>query len=152
MSTIFSRSKSKYVKRKTKTKHVHSDQKKPRVRFLSIIQQPCRYSYRTQSPILQLECLQTPVPEFFHFLLSCVTSGEAHYWDTFKLRHHVSQIVLQLGVGSELETHVIVGNSGECLWRIDSPLVQDAVNAESCEWQWGNQRVQIRQNSSIRKI
>lgn len=57
-------------------------------------------------------------------------SGEA----TFELRHHVGQVVLQFGIGGQLKAHVIVGDSGERLWRIDAPLVQDAVDAKCCEW------------------
>ena len=51
---------------------------------------------------------------------------------TFELRHHVVQVVLQLVVGGELEAHVVLGDSGERLGRIDASLVQDAVDAESC--------------------
>lgn len=49
---------------------------------------------------------------------------------TFELRHHVRQVVLQFGISGKLKAHVIVGDSGECLWRIDAPLVQDAVDAK----------------------
>lgn len=52
--------------------------------------------------------------------------------DTFELRHHVGQVVLQFGVSGKLKAHVIVGDSCECLWRIDAPLVQDAVDAKGC--------------------
>lgn len=52
--------------------------------------------------------------------------------DTFELRHHVGQVVLQFGVSGKLKAHVIVGDSSECLWRIDAPLVQDAVDAKGC--------------------
>lgn len=51
---------------------------------------------------------------------------------TFELRHHIGQVVLQFGVSGKLKAHVIMGDSGECLWRIDAPLVQDAVDAECC--------------------
>lgn len=49
---------------------------------------------------------------------------------TFELGHHVGQVVLQLGIGGELQAHVVLGDSGERLWRVDSPLVQDAVDAK----------------------
>lgn len=48
------------------------------------------------------------------------------------MRHHVGQVVLQFGISAKLKAHVIVGDSGECLWRIDAPLVQDAVDAKCC--------------------
>lgn len=52
---------------------------------------------------------------------------------TLKLRHHVGQVVFQFGVSGELETHVIVSDSSKYLWRIDAPLVQDAIDAKSCD-------------------
>lgn len=51
---------------------------------------------------------------------------------TFELGHNVGQVVLQFGVRGELQTHVVVTDSGEGLRRIDAPLVQDAVDAERC--------------------
>lgn len=52
--------------------------------------------------------------------------------DTFELRYHVGQVVLQFGISGKLKAHVIVGDSAECLWRIDAALVQDAVDAKCC--------------------
>jgi len=52
---------------------------------------------------------------------------------TFELRDHIGQVGLQLGVSGELKAHVIVGDSGERLWRIDAPLVEDTVNAKCWE-------------------
>lgn len=51
---------------------------------------------------------------------------------TFELRYHVGQVALQLGVSSELKAHVILGDSGERLRRVDPSLVQDAVDTECC--------------------
>lgn len=51
---------------------------------------------------------------------------------TFELRHHIGQVVLQFGISGELKAHVIVGDPGERLWRIDAPLVEDAVDAKCC--------------------
>lgn len=48
------------------------------------------------------------------------------------MRHNVGQVVLQFGVSSKLKAHVIMGDPGECLWGIDAPLVQDAVDAKCC--------------------
>lgn len=51
---------------------------------------------------------------------------------TFELRYHIGQVILQCGISVELKAHVIVCDSGECLRRIDAPLVQDAVDAKCC--------------------
>lgn len=53
---------------------------------------------------------------------------------TFELSHHIGQVGLQFGVSSELQAHVIVGDSGERLWRVNASLVQDAVDAECCRF------------------
>lgn len=52
--------------------------------------------------------------------------------DTFELRNHVGQVVLQIGVCGLLKDHVIVGDPCERLWRIDASLIQDAVDAKGC--------------------
>lgn len=51
---------------------------------------------------------------------------------TFELGHHITEVCLEFGVSGELQTHVIVGDPGKGLWRIDASLVQDAVDAKSC--------------------
>ncbi len=54
------------------------------------------------------------------------------------MRHHTGQVLLQFGVSGKLKAHIIVGDSSERLWRVDAPLVQDAVYAKCCggktEW------------------
>lgn len=52
--------------------------------------------------------------------------------DTFELRHHIGQVVLQIGVCGLLKDHVVVGDPCESLWRIDASLIQDAVDAKGC--------------------
>lgn len=51
---------------------------------------------------------------------------------TFELRHHIGQVVLQIGVCGLLKDHVIVGDPCESLRRIDASLIQDAVDAKGC--------------------
>lgn len=71
---------------------------------------------------------------------------------TFELRHHVGQVVLQLGVRGQLEAHVIVGDPGERLWRIDATLVQDAADAKGWDGdtQWSHQdRAAIQVNVQV---
>lgn len=42
---------------------------------------------------------------------------------TFELCHYIGEVVLQFEVCSELETHVILGDSAEGFCRIDASLV-----------------------------
>lgn len=42
---------------------------------------------------------------------------------TFELCHHIGEVVLQFGLGGELQTHVILGDSAEGFCRVDASLV-----------------------------
>lgn len=64
-----------------------------------------------------------------------------------ELRHYVGQVVLQFGISGELKTHVIVGDSGERLWRINAPLVQDAVDAKCCGGEDGSEQLRHHEKS-----